>query len=180
MRARVLGAMAAAVLCVAAAGKVTESPALPPDKIPAAIQAAVDSGRPDADKALDAGRQPAQMLAFFGVSPGMKVARALAGNSTSRPRTATAVGESSTRAARAPAPSDTSAASRPVKNAGQAVFQRSSPRSTGVPARGIAYRWPLPRQRVPEEERSCSFCADARSTTREIQGAGTVATSATR
>ena len=72
-------AVLTALLCVAASAKVSESPALPPDQIPAAIQAAVDSGRPDADKALDAGRQPAQMLAFFRVSPGMKVADLFAG-----------------------------------------------------------------------------------------------------
>jgi predicted methyltransferase len=41
----------------------------------AAITAAVaDAGRPDADKANDANRKPADMLAFAGVAPGMKVA----------------------------------------------------------------------------------------------------------
>lgn len=35
--------------------------------------------RPDADKALDAGRKPAELLAFFGVAPGMQVADLWAG-----------------------------------------------------------------------------------------------------
>ncbi len=41
------------------------------------IVAAAD--RSDDDKALDAGRQPAEMLAFFGISPGMNVADLAAG-----------------------------------------------------------------------------------------------------
>jgi len=41
----------------------------------AAITAAVaDAGRPEADKAADANRKPAEMLAFAGVQPGWKVA----------------------------------------------------------------------------------------------------------
>jgi predicted methyltransferase len=48
--------------------------------IPAAIQAAVDApDRSADDKALDAGRHPAQMLAFFGIAPGQKVAELGAG-----------------------------------------------------------------------------------------------------
>jgi predicted methyltransferase len=40
----------------------------------AAITAAVDSpDRPPADRALDAARKPREMLAFFGVRPGMKI-----------------------------------------------------------------------------------------------------------
>lgn len=43
--------------------------------VPAAIRAAVDAPDRDADdKALDAGRKPDQILAFFGVAPGMNVA----------------------------------------------------------------------------------------------------------
>ncbi|HXZ84685.1 MAG TPA: SAM-dependent methyltransferase [Myxococcota bacterium] len=53
---------------------------IPDDKIPAAIREAVASpDRPDADKQLDPGRKPAQVLAFFGVAPGMKVADLFAG-----------------------------------------------------------------------------------------------------
>jgi len=48
--------------------------------IPPYITAAVNSpDRPAADKALDAGRKPAQMLAFFGIKPGMKVVDLSAG-----------------------------------------------------------------------------------------------------
>jgi predicted methyltransferase len=48
--------------------------------IPAAIQAAVDApDRSADDRALDAGRHPAQMLAFFGIAPGQKVAELGAG-----------------------------------------------------------------------------------------------------
>jgi predicted methyltransferase len=45
-----------------------------------AIQAAVAaSDRTDDDKKLDAGRHPAEMLAFFGIAPGMHVAEVAAG-----------------------------------------------------------------------------------------------------
>jgi predicted methyltransferase len=44
---------------------------------PAAVVAAPD--RSDADRALDAGRHPAEMLAFFGIRPGMRVAELGAG-----------------------------------------------------------------------------------------------------
>jgi predicted methyltransferase len=44
-------------------------------EIPPAIAAAVAApDRSEADQALDAGRHPAEMLAFFGIAPGMKVA----------------------------------------------------------------------------------------------------------
>src|SRR5215813_2408811 len=48
--------------------------------VPAAIRAAVGApDRSDADRALDAGRQPARTLAFFGIAPGMRVAELGAG-----------------------------------------------------------------------------------------------------
>ncbi len=48
--------------------------------IPAYVSAAVDADdRSSDDKALDAGRKPAQVLAFFGIKPGMKVAELGAG-----------------------------------------------------------------------------------------------------
>jgi predicted methyltransferase len=54
---------------------VTEQPAIPDSQIPNYIKQAVNSPeRPAADKAIDAGRKPEQMLAFFGIKPGMKVA----------------------------------------------------------------------------------------------------------
>jgi predicted methyltransferase len=43
--------------------------------VPTAIRAAVAApDRSDADRALDAGRHPAETLAFFGIAPGMRVA----------------------------------------------------------------------------------------------------------
>ena len=52
-------------------------PVLSPEE---AIQAAVSAAdRDEKDKALDAGRHPAQMLSFFGIAPGMKVAELVAG-----------------------------------------------------------------------------------------------------
>ncbi|HTW87541.1 MAG TPA: class I SAM-dependent methyltransferase [Candidatus Binataceae bacterium] len=57
-----------------------ESPPISDSQIPSYIIAAVNSpDRPAADKALDAGRKPAQMLAFFGIKPGMKVVDLSAG-----------------------------------------------------------------------------------------------------
>ena len=49
-------------------------------KIPPAVQAAVDAkGRSTDDLALDAGRHPAETLAFFGILPGQRVAELGAG-----------------------------------------------------------------------------------------------------
>ncbi|HXK24421.1 MAG TPA: SAM-dependent methyltransferase [Myxococcota bacterium] len=49
-------------------------------KIPPAVQAAVDApDRSADDRALDAGRHPAQTLAFFGIRPGERVAELGAG-----------------------------------------------------------------------------------------------------
>lgn len=54
---------------------VQELPAIADSSIPEAIKNAVNApDRSAGDKALDAGRQPAQMLAFFGIAPGMQVA----------------------------------------------------------------------------------------------------------
>jgi predicted methyltransferase len=58
------------------------SSATPPGliEIPAYISAAVNAADRSADdRALDAGRKPAQMLAFFGIAPGMRVAEIGAG-----------------------------------------------------------------------------------------------------
>jgi predicted methyltransferase len=41
---------------------------------PAIAAAVADSGRPDTDKALDANRKPAEVLAFAGVRPSMVIA----------------------------------------------------------------------------------------------------------
>jgi predicted methyltransferase len=68
-RTLLVGALLA-TLCVAAG----------PAEVPEAIRAAVDApDRSEADRALDAGRHPAEMLAFFGIRPGMRVAELGAG-----------------------------------------------------------------------------------------------------
>jgi len=54
---------------------VADTAPIPEARIPAYIKSAVNApDRPADDKALDAGRKPEQMLAFFGITPGMKVA----------------------------------------------------------------------------------------------------------
>src|SRR5579872_6745108 len=61
-------------------GGVREQSPLQAADIPMPITAAINSpDRPAEDRALDAGRQPDQMLAFFGIKPGMKVADLVAG-----------------------------------------------------------------------------------------------------
>jgi predicted methyltransferase len=77
---RAIGIAFAALLALGAASNVKESAPLPADQMPAVIRDAVSAAdRPDADKALDAGRQPEQMLAFFAVAPNMQVADLFAG-----------------------------------------------------------------------------------------------------
>jgi predicted methyltransferase len=62
------------------AAGVAESPAISADQVPQNIKAAVDAAsRPAPDRALDQGRRPDQMLAFFGIHPGMKVGEIFAG-----------------------------------------------------------------------------------------------------
>ncbi len=59
----------------AAAPSIVETPPIPQSQIPNYIKNAVNSpDRPAADRSLDAGRKPEQILAFLGVKPGMKVA----------------------------------------------------------------------------------------------------------
>jgi predicted methyltransferase len=63
-----------------AKASVSESTPIPSDQIPRHIRDVVNADdRPMADKSLDAGRNPEQMLAFFGIQPGMKVADLWAG-----------------------------------------------------------------------------------------------------
>ena len=66
---------------VAATGAAqAEATPIPSAQIPADISDAINSPeRPAADKALDAGRKPDQILAFYGIKPGMKVADIFAG-----------------------------------------------------------------------------------------------------
>ncbi|WP_437747359.1 SAM-dependent methyltransferase [Sorangium sp. So ce1504] len=62
-------------------------------EVPAALRAVVDAAdRADADRALDAGRKPAETLTFFGIQPGMKVAELAAGGGYSAELLARAVG----------------------------------------------------------------------------------------
>lgn len=62
------------------ATSTTEAAPIPATQIPPDITAAINSPeRPAADKALDAGRRPDQILAFYGIRPGMKVADIFAG-----------------------------------------------------------------------------------------------------
>ena len=61
----------AALGCVLAVGAAAAKEGPPAS---AAINAAVDAPeRPEADRKLDAARKPKEMLAFFGVKPGMKI-----------------------------------------------------------------------------------------------------------
>lgn len=59
---------------------IPESPPISSEQIPQPIRDAVNAAdRPAADKSLDAGRKPEQMLAFFGIQQGMNVADLSAG-----------------------------------------------------------------------------------------------------
>jgi predicted methyltransferase len=81
-------ALAAALLVSAAGAAMAQAPS-------AAITAAVaDSGRPDADKARDGARKPAETLAFAGVKPGDKVAELIPGGGYYTRLLAKAVGPS--------------------------------------------------------------------------------------
>ncbi len=74
----ILAVMALLLACAWGSGlaqPVKHEHAVPEDRIPAAIREAVSSpARPASDRALDAGRKPAQVMAFFGIRPGMRVA----------------------------------------------------------------------------------------------------------
>jgi predicted methyltransferase len=62
------------------ATSTTETAPIPAAQIPADITSAINSPeRPAADKALDAGRRPDQILAFYDIKPGMKIADIFAG-----------------------------------------------------------------------------------------------------
>lgn len=73
---KTLGALLSFVLLnVTAAATVSAA-----DAIPESIKAAVaHPDRPEADSKRDADRKPAEVLAFFGIEPGMKVADLIAG-----------------------------------------------------------------------------------------------------
>lgn len=77
----VVGRSPACLAQVPAAPETVEKvDALAPEKIPAAIIGAINTpDRSADDKLLDAGRRPAQIMAFFGVAPGMQVEDIFAG-----------------------------------------------------------------------------------------------------
>ena len=80
-----------------AATSTAETGPLPAAQIPADITAAINSPeRPAADKALDAGRRPDQILAFYDIKPGMKVADIFAGGGYMTELLARIVGPSGT------------------------------------------------------------------------------------
>jgi predicted methyltransferase len=88
-------ALAAVALVVAVVGAATvvHQSAIPESQIPRYILDAVNSpDRPAADRELDASRKPAQILAFFGIRPGMKVADLWAGGGYTTELLARAVG----------------------------------------------------------------------------------------
>ncbi len=65
--------------------------------VPAPIRAAVGANdRSDADRALDGGRRPDEMLAFFGIAPGMRVAELGAGGGYTTELLARVVGPTGT------------------------------------------------------------------------------------
>ena len=85
LRASVLGWLALSFLFAAVAAADTG--------VPERIREIVASTeRSDADRALDGGRHPAEMLAFFEVSPGMRVAELAAGGGYTSELLARAVG----------------------------------------------------------------------------------------
>ncbi len=62
------------------ATSTAESAPIPATQIPKEVTDAINSpDRPAADKELDAGRKPDQILTFYGIKPGMKVADIFAG-----------------------------------------------------------------------------------------------------
>ena len=96
--------LVAAVTCAAAvSGIAADSPPSPPPAaatvapklaIPEAVAAAVAAtDRSAADRALDAARHPAEMLALFGIAPGMRVAELGAGGGYTSELLARTVGE---------------------------------------------------------------------------------------
>jgi len=66
-------------------------------EVPAAVRAAVEArDRSEADRVLDAGRRPGELLAFFGVAPGMRVAELGAGGGYTAELLARVVGPAGT------------------------------------------------------------------------------------
>jgi predicted methyltransferase len=92
---RLLASLAAAPATPPAAATVPAAAVAPPAAapVPPAIRALLDApDRTDDDRKLDAGRHPGEMLAFFGIAPGMKVAELMAGGGYTSEILARAVG----------------------------------------------------------------------------------------
>jgi len=86
--------VAAVVSIIGAAAARSISPLNPEERLPAHLVKAVDHpNRPEADRDRDAGRKPAETLAFFGVKPGMRVVELMAGQGWYVEILARAVGE---------------------------------------------------------------------------------------
>jgi predicted methyltransferase len=82
---------------VTASAAASDTPAPVPIPVEPAIRAIVDApDRSADDKALDGGRHPGELLTFFGVSPGMKIAELGAGGGYTSELLARAVGPAGT------------------------------------------------------------------------------------
>lgn len=88
------------LLVLLAVGCGTLPPPAPPSAPPAADSPGTDvvgsPGRTPEDRSLDAGRHPAEMLAFFGIGSGQRVAEIAAGGGYTAELLARAVGSSGT------------------------------------------------------------------------------------
>ena len=95
MALAVSGAFAASETNAAAADAGSPSPPEARAAVSQAIASAINSpDRPAGDKELDASRHPDQLLAFFGIAPGMKVADLWAGGGYTTELLARTVGPS--------------------------------------------------------------------------------------
>jgi len=83
---------ASATAPVASAAPVAAASSVPVS--PAVAAAVAASDRTEADRALDAGRKPDQVLSFFGIAPGMRVAEIAAGGGYTSELLARVVGPS--------------------------------------------------------------------------------------
>lgn len=85
------------LVAVACADRSVRAPRPTAAQIPPAVRAAVDApDRSGDDRALDAGRHPAELLAFYGVAPGMRVAELAAGRGYTAELLARVVGPTGT------------------------------------------------------------------------------------
>jgi predicted methyltransferase len=92
-----IAALPARAMSPALQGVIAETAPVPENQIPQNDQDAITSAdRPPEDKALDAGRKPGQVLAFFGIKPGMKVADLFAGGGYTTELLSRAVGSTGT------------------------------------------------------------------------------------